>query len=220
MRNAVAIVHAGPAMGAAFTQYTVEFEPGGSHDIGAAQTFVFVLEGTLTVCDTFRLNAYEYAYVPPPASAHVYAELRTRAAFIEKPYLRPNDVAPKAFCGAENTVAPKPLLGDEALEVRALLPGDPQFDFAVNTMTFQPGASLPMVEMHIMEHGLLMLEGEGIYRLSERWYPVAAGDFIYMAPYCPQWFGALGKKPTKYLIYKDWNTHPLRIYGNLILCRP
>jgi (S)-ureidoglycine aminohydrolase len=29
-----------------------------------------------------------------------------------------------------------------------------------------------------------------------------------MAPYCPQWFGALGKTPAKYLIYKDWNRHP------------
>jgi (S)-ureidoglycine aminohydrolase len=29
-----------------------------------------------------------------------------------------------------------------------------------------------------------------------------------MAPYCPQWFGALGKVPAKYLIYKDWDRHP------------
>ena len=75
----------------------------------------------------------------------------------------------------------------------------------VNTMTFQPGASLHMVEMHVMEHGLLILEGGGIYRLGDKWYPVTAGDFIWMAPYCPQWFGALGEKPAKYLIYKDWN---------------
>jgi (S)-ureidoglycine aminohydrolase len=93
--------------------------------------------------------------------------------------------------------------------VRCLLPDDPAFDFAVNTMTYQPGATLPMVEMHVMEHGLLMLSGEGIYRLGDSWYPVAAGDFIWMAPYCPQWFGVLGKKPAKYLIYKDWNRHPL-----------
>jgi len=72
-------------------------------------------------------------------------------------------------------------------------------------MTFQPGASLPRVEAHVMEHGLLMLAGGGIYRLGDRWYPVMAGDFIWMAPYCPQWFGAIGKTPAKYLIYKDWN---------------
>jgi (S)-ureidoglycine aminohydrolase len=102
-------------------------------------------------------------------------------------------------------------MGDDALEVRTLLPDDTTFDCAVNTMTFQPGATLPMVEIHVMEHGLLMLEGAGIYRLGDCWYPVQAGDFIWMAPYCPQWFGALGKKPAKYLLYKDWNRHPLNI---------
>jgi (S)-ureidoglycine aminohydrolase len=99
-------------------------------------------------------------------------------------------------------------MGDEALEVRTLLPDDFAFDFAVNTMIYQPGAALGMVEAHVMEHGLLMLEGGGIYRLGDSWYPVAAGDFIWMAPYCLQWFGALGKTPAKYLIYKDWNRHP------------
>ena len=62
-------------------------------------------------------------------------------------------------------------------------------------MTYDPGAALSMVEIHVMEHGLLMLEGGGIYRLGDSWYPVEAGDFIWMAPYCPQWFGALGKTP-------------------------
>jgi (S)-ureidoglycine aminohydrolase len=60
-----------------------------------------------------------------------------------------------------------------------------------------------------MEHGLIMLEGGGIYRLGDSWCPVTAGDFIWMAPWCPQWFGALGKVPAKYLIYKNWNRHPL-----------
>ena len=52
---------------------------------------------------------------------------------------------------------------------------------------------------------LAILAGGGIYRLGDGWYAVTAGDFIWMAPYCPQWFGALGKTPAKYLIYKDWN---------------
>ena len=89
--------------------------------------------------------------------------------------------------------------------MRALVPADAAFDFAVNTMAYRPGAALPMVEVHVMEHGLLILEGGGIYRLGDAWYPVTEGDFIYMAPWCPQWFGALGKVPAKYLIYKDWN---------------
>ena len=68
-----------------------------------------------------------------------------------------------------------------------------------------------------MEHGLLMLEGGGIYRLNDHWYPVTAGDFIWMAPYCPQWFGALGKTPAKYLLYKDWNRHPLHHHMKLTI---
>jgi (S)-ureidoglycine aminohydrolase len=118
---------------------------------------------------------------------------------------------PGALVGTESEVKPQPLLGDEALQVRSLLPDHLSFDFAVNTMTYAPGASLSMVEIHVMEHGLLMLDGGGIYRLNERWYPVAKGDFIWMAPYCPQWFGALGKTAARYLIYKDWNRHPLEL---------
>jgi (S)-ureidoglycine aminohydrolase len=101
-----------------------------------------------------------------------------------------------------------PLGGDPNLLVRGLLPPDFNFDFAVNTMTYAPGASLAQVEIHVMEHGLVMLEGEGTYRLGDEGYGVAAGDFIWMAPYCPQWFVAEGTVPAKYLIYKDWNRRP------------
>ena len=58
-------------------------------------------------------------------------------------------------------------MGDDALRVRSLMPDGPPYDFAVNTMTYDPGASLSMVEVHVMEHGLLMLEGGGIYRLGD-----------------------------------------------------
>ena len=112
---------------------------------------------------------------------------------------------PAPLVAHERDAPSRALDGDPDLQVSVLMPEDPTFDFAVNTMTYAPGASLSMVEMHVMEHGLVMLEGGGIYRLGDRWYPVSAGDFIWMAPYCPQWFGAIGKKPAKYLVYKDWN---------------
>jgi (S)-ureidoglycine aminohydrolase len=133
-----------------------------------------------------------------------------RAAVIEKPY-RPLDSVdtPATFISHEDAVASHPLDNDPDLQVKCLLPDTVSFDFAVNTMVYQPGASLPMVEMHVMEHGLLMLEGGGIYRLGESWYSTSAGDFIWMGPWCPQWFGAIGKVAAKYLIYKDWNRHPL-----------
>jgi (S)-ureidoglycine aminohydrolase len=111
--------------------------------------------------------------------------------------------------GREDNIPSTTLDDDTALQVKHLLPDTLSFDFAVNTMIYQPGAALSMVEMHVMEHGLVMLEGGGIYRLGDAWYPVTAGDFIWMGPWCPQWFAAIGKVPAKYLIYKDWNRNPL-----------
>ena len=47
--------------------------------------------------------------------------------------------------------------------------------------------------------------GDGIYRMEDSWYPVQAGDAIWMTPYCAQWFVAMGKTPASYLYYKDVN---------------
>ena len=90
--------------------------------------------------------------------------------------------APPAIISSEDAVASHALNDDPDLQVKCLLPDEMSFDFAVNTMVYQPGAALSMVEMHVMEHGLLMLEGGGIYRLGDSWYPVTAGDFIWMGP--------------------------------------
>ncbi len=76
---------------------------------------------------------------------------------------------------------------------------------AGNSFSYQSIVALPFVETHVMEHGLLMLDGDGIYRLEDAWYPVTAGDVIWMAPYCPQWFVAMGDTPASYLYYKDVN---------------
>jgi (S)-ureidoglycine aminohydrolase len=205
MHKATAIIHAAPALGARFTQYTAEFEAGGSLGPAAAQRFLYVLDGEVEI-DGSVLSRGDYAYLPALQAATISAKIAARTAIIEKAYQPlPGVAAPARFTGRESDVAAVPLMGDDALQVRGLIPDNPSFDFAVNCMTYLPGAALAMVEIHVMEHGLLMLEGGGIYRLGEHWYPVAAGDFIWMAPYCPQWFGALGKTPAKYLIYKDWN---------------
>jgi (S)-ureidoglycine aminohydrolase len=208
MVNATAIVHVSPAAGAKFTQYTAEFEAGGSLGPTEAQRFIYVIEGNLDAGG--HVGPGQFIYVPAGMALPVQAESRTRAAVIEKPFQpQAGTAAPEVFKGDENAIASNPFAGDPDLQVRLLIPEGPRFDFAVNTMTFRPGAALPLVEIHVMEHGLLMLAGGGIYRLGEHWYSVTEGDFIWMAPYCPQWFGALGKTPAKYLLYKDFNRHPL-----------
>ena len=101
-----------------------------------------------------------------------------------------------------------PFLGDTDARLQTLLPDAPAFDMAVNLFTYEPGATLPFVETHVMEHGLLMLAGQGIYRLDSDWHPVQAGDVIWMAPYCAQWFVAMGKAPASYIYYKNVNRPP------------
>lgn len=209
------VIHAGPRLGAGFTQMTAEFGAGGVLGPAPAQRFLYVIEGELQLSAEGRehsLTRGGYAYLPAGTAHNVRASQPARAAVIEKLYVPPGTgraPAPAMVAGNEADAAAAALMGDEALRVRALMPDAPEYDFAVNTMTYDPGAALSMVEIHVMEHGLLMLEGGGIYRLGDSWYPVQAGDFIWMAPYCPQWFGALGKRPAKYLIYKDWRRHPL-----------
>lgn len=213
MKACTAVVHTGPALGAKFTQYTAEFEPGGLLGPTTVQRFLYVLNGELRFeTDDLEsdLNVRGYAYVPQGVAHRVTAARPTLAAVIEKTYQPlPSIEPPRTIISSEDAVSSQPLNDDSSLRVKCLLPDAMQFDFAVNSMVYQPGASLSIVEMHIMEHGLLMLEGGGIYRLGDSWYPVTAGDFIWMGPWCPQWFGAIGKVPAKYLIYKDANRHPL-----------
>ena len=213
MKQCSAIVHVGPAHGAAFTEYTAEFASGGELGPASWQRFLYVLEGAVAVelnGKRSELGPRGYAYVPEGVSHRVVGKEGTRVAVIEKPYaVLQSQARPEAIVSSEDAVSSHALDDDPDLQVKCLLPDEMKFDFAVNTMVYQPGAALSMVEMHIMEHGLIMLEGGGIYRLGDSWYRVTAGDFIWMAPWCPQWFGAIGKGPAKYLIYKDWNRHPL-----------
>ncbi|WP_263357354.1 (S)-ureidoglycine aminohydrolase [Acidicapsa ligni] len=214
------VIHIGPQLGAGFTQMTAEFTEDGTLASAPAgvERFLYLLEGhvELEISDgpSYALAPGQFAYLPANTPHRVRARNVSKAVVIEKFYEPVADsvadsAQPKVVVGDEATIQSEALGGDEALQVKRLVPDGINFDFAVNTMTYAPGASLALVEVHLMEHGLLMLEGGGIYRLGDSWYPVSAGDFIWMAPYCPQWFGAIGKTPAKYLIYKDWNRHPL-----------
>ena len=222
LTKGAAIVHVAPHAGAAFTMMTVELEPGGTLTEGPTQRFLYVLEGELTLKEPGNAEPHEmdgggYAYLPTDYEYKLEAQTTARVVLIDKPFLpltpahaeELDEPWPWFLIGRELEVASVPLNGDEGLQVRSLLPDSLAFDFACNTMTYAPGAGLSQVEIHYMEHGLLMLEGGGIYRLGDQWYPTQAGDCIWMAPFCPQWFGAIGKQPAKYLIYKDFNRHTL-----------
>jgi len=214
--GAACAVMISPAMGARFAQIHVLLPPGaqGHGQRSREELFVYVRAGSLgvTIADArATLNPGGYAYIPPGA---VYV-LRPEGGEVEllvfqRAYTPQAGIpAPEPVLGHEQNILGAPFLGDEAALLKNLLPDLPAFDMAVNIFTFMPGATLPMVETHVMEHGLLMLNGQGIYRLADDWHPVQAGDAIWMAPFCPQWFVATGKTPARYIYYKDVNRDAL-----------
>ncbi len=213
---ALVTVAISPAMGArSFTQLHVELPPGaagGSVGDGPSVTRVFyVVAGTVEVHvgeRTATLAAGGFAYVPGKVAWHVAGSSGAggRLVIFQKEYVPlAGTVSPGPSFGHTDACPASPFLGDPDAMLMTLLPDEPGFDLAVNVFRFAPGAALPFVETHVMEHGLFMLSGRGIYRLEDAWYPVRAGDAIWMAPFCPQWFGALGREGAAYLYYKDVN---------------
>jgi (S)-ureidoglycine aminohydrolase len=205
-----------PRMGARFTQYLALLEPGGTTAAAApgVERVVYVLDGAVAVRplggSEQTLTAGGFAFAPAGAALLLRSETASRLNVFEKRYVaRPGVDPPRLLIGREQDVEALPFQGDPDARLQTLLPDEPAFDLAVNIFTYQPGAALPQVEVHVMEHGLLMLDGLGVYRLGDDWYPVQKGDVIWMAPFCPQWFVAMGKSPARYLYYKDVNRDPL-----------
>lgn len=213
-KDARCIVLISAAMGARISQFLIELG-GKGEGHGATgperEIFVYVLSGSAelalgTAAGKNLLRSGGYAYLPPNTTWHLHAAGGAQLLVFEKLYEPLEGVdLPGVFIWREQEVPGAAFLGDADAMLQVLLPDRPEFDLAVNIFRYKPGARLPFVETHIMEHGLLMLAGEGIYRLEDQWYPVQAGDAIWMAPYCPQWFAAIGKTPAAYIYYKDIN---------------
>lgn len=210
--KATVVVLISREMGARLTQLLLTFQADGSAVFPANDTeaFAYIMRGSVRAevsGNRYSLGPGSYLFVPAGQVWNLSAPSEgTQLNLFFKKYVPLDGTVPPEVCaGHENQVTGQPFLGDEDALLQTLLPEHASFDMAVNIFNYKSGACLPFVETHIMEHGLLMLEGMGIYRLEDRWYPVAAGDCIWMAPYCPQWFTAMGKSPARYLYYKDVN---------------
>jgi (S)-ureidoglycine aminohydrolase len=216
-KNVVVIINISPVMGGprfAQLQITLDANGGGAGNTGALEHFYYVLAGKCSARlgrKIFELTAGSYAFIPPKTDFQFGdADKGTRLLVFQKQF-QPLAGAkkPGVIVGHERDVKGQPFLGNEDARLQVLLPDQPAFDMAVNIFTYQPGATLPFVETHIMEHGLLMLKGQGVYRLDADYHPVTAGDVIWMASYCPQWFVAMGKTSASYIYYKDVNRAPM-----------
>ncbi|EYU42760.1 hypothetical protein ABFS82_13G003700 [Erythranthe guttata] len=203
-----------PSMGSHFVMYLAKMQENSKSGLPPkdAERFVFVLQGVVILNDTsgikHNLEVDSYAYLPPN-SEHLFDSdaSATLVVFERRHDYLENHIA-EQIIGWTNK---QPLLETpgEVFELRKLLPTSLAYDFNVHMMDFQPGEFLNVKEVHYNQHGLLLLEGQGIYRLADSWYPVQAGDAIWMAPFVPQWYAALGKTKSRYLLYKDVNRNPL-----------
>lgn len=213
--NATAYVMLSPAMGADLTQMLVTFDATGGRAVfpaGDHEHAIYIETGKCKVRGLdnkpISLSAAGYIFIPAYADFILEGTAQTRITIFRKIYEPCEGIEePTLLFGSAHDVPGEPFLGNPKALLQTLLPIDPRYDLAMNIFTYQPGATLPFVETHIMEHGLLMLSGQGIYRLEDSYYPVTAGDAIWMAPYCPQWFVAMGDEPASYLYYK--NVHRL-----------
>jgi len=181
-----------------------------------SQIFFYVITGSCKVNiegDKADLKTGQFVYVPPQKKySFKNSSSETKILTFHKVYeeLHGYDM-PDTIIGDTAKIKSDKYLDDPALRLQTLLPDVPSFDMAVNIFTYEPGGHLPFVETHIMEHGLMYLQGQGIYMLDNAWYPVKKGDSIWMAPYCRQWFTAMGKEPAVYIYYKNVNRFPTRV---------
>lgn len=201
--------------------YLVQMKPNaiGSFPSDEVERFFFILDGTATVAvngwagksKTVNLHADQYAYVPYETKWSITSQsggsilVYERVAAERKERLR----SPVFQSGSVHDHPVLPVDG-EMFVLRKLLPQTSDYFFNIHVMDFLPGEHLNVKEVHYNQHGLLLLAGKGIYRLGDEWMPVKAGDAIWMAPYIPQWYAALGSEPSRYIIYKDTIEDPVR----------
>jgi (S)-ureidoglycine aminohydrolase len=150
-----------------------------------------------------------FAYVPPGDAFVLRAadNQTARVLGLRKRYEKADGIPqPEAIVSNLSEVPITNHTGAEGRGFQHLLPfEDIRFDFEMNLMRFKPGAYFPDVETHIMEHGLYMLEGQGLYLLGDEWHEIWADDFIWMGGYCPQQFYPTGFGEAAYLLYKNVN---------------
>ncbi|WP_102158581.1 bifunctional allantoicase/(S)-ureidoglycine aminohydrolase [Zhihengliuella halotolerans] len=199
-----------------FAQSIVEVAPGGGSKRPEPQAevegFVFVLSGSLTVIidgTEHVLTEGGFAFLPAGTdwSAANNGVDPTQFQWLRKRYVPLAGHAPRVVVGNERDIEPSPMPDTDGAwrTTRMLDPEDLAFDMHVNVVTFEPGASIPFAETHVMEHGLYVLEGKAVYRLNEDWVEVEAGDYMSLRAFCPQACYAGGPSKFRYLLYKDVN---------------
>ena len=205
-------VLASPALGAQFVQCMIDMPDSACGEYPAddrSESFIYLLSGSAALRsgqDQYTLEAGGFAFIPHTRSLRLRASAPVKLLLLRKNYEAAAGIEPAGlFVGNERDVEAAIYMGNEHARLQTLLPDEMRFDLAMNIFTFAPGHSLPVVETHVMEHGLYFLQGKGLYYLDNEWMEVQQGDFIWMGPYCPQSFYATGPAASKYIYYKNVN---------------
>jgi (S)-ureidoglycine aminohydrolase len=203
-----------------FSQYIMEVAPGGGSETpepdAGAEAVLFVVEGEITLTLAGKAHAMRpggFAFIPPaaPYTVRNVSDEPARFHWIRKAYEAVDGLdIPAAFVTNEADIAPTVMPDTEGrwATTRFVDPNDMRHDMHVTIVTFEPGGLIPFAETHVMEHGLYVLEGKGVYRLNADWVEVEAGDFMWLRAFCPQACYAGGPGRFRYLLYKDMNRHP------------
>lgn len=212
-----------PALGANFVMYLGRIQSGGvveSPRQNSVERFVVVLDGSIHVTakqglgtNGVPLSRGSFMYMPCNVTHRISTEtssMKESKLLVFERHYRIKGVEPKFLHGEIET---QPLIAapGEVFKLRKLLPDTEDYDFNIHVMDFMPGEHLNVREVHYNQHGLLLMHGKGIYRLGNDWMPVKKGDAIWMAPFVPQWYGALGTEPSRYILYKDTTEDPLAV---------
>lgn len=204
-------VLAAPAIGARFVQHHLTIAPNGAgkrKSDGRTESFVYILSGraTLRSPKEATLTTGGFAFIPHASDFEISAAEATTALLLHKHYEPADGIEPgKLIVGNEKEIPADVWMNNPSSRLQLLIPDELPYDFAMNIFTFDPGHGLPYVETHVMEHGLLVLQGKGLYYLDGEWMEVEKDDFLWMGPYCPQSYYATGSTPTRYIYYKNVN---------------
>ncbi len=204
-----------PKLGAEFVDYMCRVLPGGGNKVGfggnGIQTFLYVLEGDLTVSDgvdTFELTTGGYIYVPEDKQLTFENKTNTptETFLYKKRYQKVEGLKAYTVVGNSKYVESVDYEDMTDVDFKTLLPTDLDFDMNFHILSFETGGSHGYIETHYQEHGALLLSGEGMYNLDNNWMPVKKGDYIFMGAYNLQACYSIGRDaPLSYLYSKDCN---------------
>jgi len=211
---------ASPKLGASFVDYLVTLPPGAKNMVGfggeGIEVFAYVLSGSLWASDgnlEVSLESGGFIFVPSHRSLFIEnrSETTTEVFLYKRRYQPLEGHQAKTVTGNANDIASIDYEGMADVHFTTLLPAsDLAFDMNFHLLSFEPGASHGYIETHVQEHGALILEGEGLYKLDNDWIPVKKGDYIFMAAYCPQAGYGIGRNGSfTYLYSKDCNRDEL-----------